>query len=138
MIAEPAHCANCNLAAVWHGEGGRCEGCGAEIVYGPPRGAESAVEVTVGGQPFGTWNGALGDAEPPPGYERREDGAIVKVREPSAEKRDERPVTLPRWVVEYLVENAFGQYTVAEALCGGAHGKEELEAAWIIRGALDG
>jgi hypothetical protein len=50
--------------------------------------------------------------------------------------RSYRPVVLPEWVVRYLTENAFGQYTVAEAVLGGAHGAEEMEAAGLILWAL--
>lgn len=54
-------------------------------------------------------------------------------------KRDERsyrPVVLPEWVVRYLTDNAFGQYTVSDAVLGGSHGAEEIEAAMVILTAL--
>lgn len=50
-------------------------------------------------------------------------------------ERDERPVTLPVWVVVALCENAYGQFMLAEAVTT-THGREELEAAAVVAGAL--
>ena len=69
---------------------------------------DDGIEVTIGGQPVGRWSSP----------------------------RSERLVVLPEWVVRYLAENAFGQYTVAEAVLGGAHGTEEMEAAGLVLAAL--
>lgn len=51
------------------------------------------------------------------------------------EERDERPVTLPYWVVVYLVENGFGEATIREAILE-TYGGREFEAMVEIERAL--
>lgn len=51
------------------------------------------------------------------------------------DRRDETPVTLPAWVVMYLVETAYGQFTLAEAITT-THSPDEIEVGAIVAGAL--
>jgi hypothetical protein len=47
-------------------------------------------------------------------------------------RRDETPVTLPVWLVEWLIEQAYGEFTVAEMLTS----ERELEHELAIVAAL--